>query len=86
MNEETFGQRLRRLRKKAGLNQTQLGKLIGISTVTITRWERNIRQPRMDELKALATALNTSQEELLNGVPAEQQTWVLHVEIGKKVN
>ena len=78
---ETFGQRLKRLRKKAGLSQEQLGEILGISYMTVRRWERQKIIPRMDEIKALSAALHVSQDELLNGVP-EQVAWVLHVEIG----
>ena len=81
LDKETFGERLKRLRKKQGLNQTQLGNLCLVSVVTVNRWEQGIRQPRMEELKRLASALHVSEDELLNGVP-EQNAWVLHVEIG----
>lgn len=84
MNEETFGQRLRRLRKKQNLTLAQLSDAIKVSLKTLQRWEKEERQPRTDDLKALATALNVSEDELLNGVPAEQTTWVLHIEIGDK--
>ena len=84
MDEETFGQRLRRLRQKHNLTLAQLSDAIKVSLKTLQRWEKEERQPRADDLKALATALNVSEDELLNGVPAEQRTWVLHVEIGDR--
>lgn len=79
--KETFGQRLKRLRKKQGMTQEELGAVLGISYMTVRRWERQKIIPRMDEIKALAAALHVSEDELLNGVP-EQNAWVLHVQIG----
>lgn len=84
MNEETFGQRLKRLRKKAGLNQNELGEKLGVSYKTIRRWEAQKVTPRIDEIKKLSSILNVSEDELLNGVPTEKQTWVLHVEVGER--
>lgn len=36
---ETFGERLRRLRKRAGLGQVALGQRIGVSKSAISVWE-----------------------------------------------
>ena len=85
MNEETFGQRLRRLRKKHGFTQAELAFQIGVHEITIRRWESGERPlENIKDIKKLASILQVSEDELLNGVPAEQTTWVLHVEIGDK--
>ena len=80
-DNETFGQRLRRLRKKQGLTLADVAELIKVSLKTIQRWEQDTRQPRADDIKKLAAALHVTEDELLNGVP-DQGGWVLHVEIG----
>ena len=79
-DKETFGERLRRLRKSKGLTQSQLGDLCRVSMMTILRWEKEERPPRTDELKKLAAALDVTEDELLNGVP-EQGGWVLQIKI-----
>lgn len=85
MNEETFGERLKRLRKKHGFTQAELAFQIGVHEMTVRRWESGERKLKnIKDIEALSDVLEVSQEELLNGVPAEQQTWVLHIEIGKK--
>ena len=81
MDTKEFAERLRALRKKAGYTQSGLAETIQLSIKTVQRWEQNERQPRMDELKKLAQALNVSEDELLNGKP-NSNTWVLHVEMG----
>ena len=78
-NNETFAERLKRLRKAAGLTQSQLSNKAGVSVVTLCRWEKDERQPRLEEIQKLAKALHISEDELLNGEP--ETTWVLTVQI-----
>ena len=80
-DKETFAERLKVLRKKAGLNQDELAEQVGVHINTVSRWENGIDTPKTLKLKRLASALHVSEDELLNGVP-EQNAWVLHVEIG----
>ncbi|MFS7398537.1 helix-turn-helix domain-containing protein [Carnobacterium maltaromaticum] len=59
------GERLRELRKKHGLTQTQLGKLINLSHVSISGYENNTRLPDAEILSKLADVLNTTTDYLL---------------------
>ena len=65
--EQGLGQRLRELRKRAGLTQEKLAEMLDLSYMTIRRWESEKIIPRMDEVQQLADALNVSKSELLNG-------------------
>ena len=58
------------MRKKTGLTQIELAKRLGISNMTVFRWEKGERVPRADEIKRLAAALKVTEAELLNG-PAD---------------
>ena len=61
---ESFGERLKKLRLKAGLNQKQVAERAGISASTYRDWEygKKIKgEPYVD----LASALNVSVSELL---------------------
>ena len=77
---ETFGQRLKRLRKKSGLSQEELAGKINVHAVTVSKWETGEQIPKTLILTRLATALNISEDELLNGAP-EQTGWVLQIKI-----
>ena len=77
--DNSFGKRLKTLRKKAGLTQEQLAEFIKVSLKTIQRWEKNERAPRLEEIKALAKALNVSESDLLNDPPPQPDGWVLTV-------
>ena len=79
---ETFGERLRRLRKKQGLTQAELAYQVEVHEMTIRRWETGTHQiENINDIRKLAAVLHVTEDELLNGVP-DQGGWVLHVEIG----
>lgn len=65
-----LGQRLRELRKKAGLSQEELAHLAGLADQTaISRIERvNGYQPQSFTLFKIARALGTTVDELLTGI------------------
>lgn len=84
MNEETFGQRLRKLIKRAKLSQQNVADELDIPRNTVWRWINEQATPESNNLQKLATLLHVSVDDLLNGVPTEQQTWVLHVEVGER--
>ena len=71
-SEKVFSNRLRELRKNAGLTQEKFKNLVGVSLMTLKRWESGIISPRIDELKRIAEVLNISEEQLINE-PAKQE-------------
>ena len=62
---EKTANRLKQLREKAGLNQTQLAKKIGISEQSISKYERGERKPKIEKLEALASFFGVSTAYLL---------------------
>lgn len=54
---QRIGERIRSAREKKGYKQDELGKLIGQSAVTISRWESASRSPGITELIELAREL-----------------------------
>ena len=82
---ETFGNRLKALRRSKGLNQTQLAEKIGVSLLTLFRWEKDERQPRMNEIKALAKALGVSEADLLNDPPEKSGEWILSITVRQEL-
>jgi transcriptional regulator with XRE-family HTH domain len=60
-----IGERLKKLRKKMGLNQKQLGELIKVTKVSICCYEKGKREPGLSILASLADVLNTSTDYLL---------------------
>lgn len=78
---DSFGQILKQLRLKAGLTQQKLADYINVSLKTVQRWEKNERQPRIEEVKKLALALHVSESDLFYDYSTQNQKWVLTVKI-----
>ncbi len=62
---ETFGQRLKKIREERGLNQSELGKRAGMQPSAIAHFEADRRKPSFDNARALAKALDISADYLL---------------------
>lgn len=60
-----FPQRLKELRLKKGLTQTELGKRLGVKQSTFTNWENGKREPNFETLIKLADLLEVSVDLLL---------------------
>lgn len=78
----SFGNRLKALREKNGLTQEKLAVFVGVSLKTIQRWEKNERQPKVEDIKALAKALGVSEAQLLNDdSPSLTGEWVIEIRV-----
>lgn len=64
-NMSIFPQRLKELRLKKGLTQTELGEKVGVKQNTFTNWENGKREPNFETLLKLASILNTTTSYLL---------------------
>ncbi len=70
MNQEpkglssSFAENLKAARKKAGLNQAQLGEKLGVSSLTISSWETGRKQPDLDKIGKISEALSILPSEL----------------------
>ncbi len=65
MNDYSFGKKLYDLRKKAGLSQSQLARLIGVSDKAVSKWENGKAKPTTDSLRRLGALFQESVDELL---------------------
>ena len=63
----TFAEKIRELRNKKGLSQTELGKAVGVSLRTVRNWELEGRYPQQREIyRKLADVLDCDVEYLLS--------------------
>jgi len=75
--EYNYGERIKAARKAAGLTQEQLASKCGLATITIRQYESGKRQPRLAQVKDLATATGTTVQKLLD-IPSwvdEKNIW-----------
>lgn len=54
---ESLGENIKSAREASGLTQTELGKLIGVTGVAIMRYEKGLREPKLETLQKIASAL-----------------------------
>lgn len=65
MKDYSFGNFLLELRKRSGLSQFQLGKLVGVTDKAVSKWENSSSKPEISLLLELATVLGVTVDELL---------------------
>ncbi|MEY8039188.1 helix-turn-helix domain-containing protein [Saccharopolyspora cebuensis] len=68
-----FGQRLRHLRRSAGLTLVELGERVGRAPSQLSLLENGHREPKLSLLRSLAEALGTSVDELLSKKPPNRR-------------
>lgn len=72
-----FSERLKTLRKEAGLTQVDVAEKLGISQPAYASWERGIKKPTQDNLVKLSKILYVSVDYLLGNTENRQTSDVL---------
>ncbi|MGC9640929.1 UNVERIFIED_CONTAM: XRE family transcriptional regulator [Acinetobacter pittii] len=63
----TIGIRIKKLRKDKKLTQKELAKIAGVSDAAVTLWEKDVNIPKLESLKIIATALDTTIDYIMYG-------------------
>lgn len=74
----TIHERIRAQRKRAGMTQAELAKIVGVARVSLTQWELGETSPKGGSLMALSAALGVSPQWLQTGQDdklQDLQTW-----------
>ena len=61
----TFGEKLQKLRARAGLSQDQLAELLDVSRQSVSKWERNEAMPEAEKLVRISRQFGVSTDYLL---------------------
>ena len=72
-----FSERLKKLRKDAGLTQVDVAEKLGISQPAYASWERGIKKPTQENLVKLSKILYVSVDYLLGNAENKQTSDVL---------
>lgn len=70
-NHKPFGPRLREIRKRRGLSQEELAKILGTHKQLISMYEREERSPRVTQVRKFSKRLNVSVAYMLGDDEAE---------------
>lgn len=65
ISKDIFAERIKTLRRKKNINQSELGKIIGLSDKAISDIERGYRLTTMEKLDALADFFDVSVDYLM---------------------
>ena len=67
MDQIRTGKLIASLRKEKGYTQEELGRRLGVSNKTVSRWENGNYMPDVETLRLLSKEFSVSIEELLDG-------------------
>lgn len=62
-----MNERIKELRKRLQMNQTEFGRRIGVTQSTVAGYECGVRNPQYATITAISKEFNVSEEWLLNG-------------------
>ena len=68
----TTSDRIKQLRKKKGISQSELAELIGVKNNTVSTWERGTRKPDFEALNLLSNYFEVSFEYILGSSDKEE--------------
>ena len=68
----TTAERIKQLRKKKGISQSELAELIGVKNNTVSTWERGTRKPDFEALNLLSNYVEVSFEYILGSSDKEE--------------
>ena len=68
----TTAERIKQLRKKKGISQSELAELIGVKNNTVSTWERGTRKPDFEALNVLSNYFEVSFEYILGSSDKEE--------------
>lgn len=68
-----FGLIIKQLREQRGINQEELGSVVGVSDKTVSSWEINRTEPKMGIVQQLADYFNVSTDYLIKGNSTDLQ-------------
>lgn len=70
----TFAEKIKSMRKQAGMSQEQLAQKLGVSRQAITKWETEAGIPDIENIKAISALFDISIDELLSNEKTAQKT------------
>lgn len=69
----TFAEKLKSIRKQAGMSQEQLAEKLGVSRQAVTKWETDAGIPGIENIMALSSLFDISIDELLSNENAPKK-------------
>ena len=74
MQQETFGQKVARLRKEKQMTQANLAQIMHVTDKAVSKWECDVAYPEITTLPLLAESLGTTVDALLSKMERKERT------------
>lgn len=75
--DKMLGERIKKLRVKIGLSQSDLGDLIGVQQTFISAIEKDLKKPSFELLPKIANALKVSVEDLVDKQDNKKESFTI---------
>lgn len=69
----SIGENIKKLRKREGLTQREFGEKVGLSEITIRRYEKEINTPTIEIINTIANKFNISVEDILDFTKEQEE-------------
>ena len=69
-----FGEKIRELRQSKNMTQSELGRALGVTSQSVSKWEQNTTSPDLLLLPRIARYFGISMDELFDFHPEESDT------------
>ena len=73
-----LAENIRKQRTSKGISQTDLARMLNIRPQSISKWERNIAMPDIENLCLLSQALSISVDQLLGNALHQEKLLIGH--------
>lgn len=80
----TTGQRIKEARKRAGMTQSELAQKLNIPFQSVSQWERDLRNPKIETLLRISAALKVDVNWLMNGQTLEQRDQAMKDHVARR--
>jgi len=69
-----FGEKIKELRQSRNMTQSELGRALGVTPQSVSKWEQNTTSPDLALLPVIAQYFGISMDELFDYHPEAQRT------------
>ncbi len=75
----TFAEKLKSIRKQAGMSQEQLAEKLGVSRQAVTKWETDSGIPDIENMMAISVLFDISIDELLSNEKGQKSRQTIFI-------
>ncbi len=79
----TFAEKLKTIRKQAGMSQERLAEKLGVSRQAVTKWETDTGIPDIENMMAISALFDISVDELLSNEKGRKSQRIIFMRVSR---